>query len=198
MEERDPPTLSPFPAESTIKHMGTDPFKTEQSPWIIRFASLVPSSGTVLDVACGGGRHSRLFLDRGHAVTALDRDIAQARLAEGAERIEADLENGSPWPLAGRRFAAVVVTNYLWRPLFPHLLDSLDEGGVLLYETFAQGNEAFGRPRNPDHLLERGELLRLARGLTVVAFEDGIEEDRKVVQRLAALKGPGPAILPGA
>ena len=138
--------------------MATNPFKTVPSAWIERFAPLVRSGGAVLDLACGGGRHSRLFLDRGHPVTALDRDIAQAHLADGAEMIEADLENGSPWPLAGRRFAAVVVANYLWRPLFPQLLDSLDAGGVLLYETFALGNEAFGRPRNPDHLLERGEL----------------------------------------
>ncbi|CAA7617690.1 bifunctional 2-polyprenyl-6-hydroxyphenol methylase/3-demethylubiquinol 3-O-methyltransferase UbiG [Magnetospirillum sp. SS-4] len=175
--------------------MGTDPFKTEASPWIRRFAPLVRQGGAVLDVACGGGRHSRLFLDRGHPVTAVDRDIAQARLADGALRIEADLENGAPWPLAGRRFAGVVVTNYLWRPLFPHLLDSLEAGGALLYETFALGNESFGRPRNPDHLLGRGELLDLARGLTVVAFEDGIEDGRKVVQRLAAVNGAGPAAL---
>jgi SAM-dependent methyltransferase len=176
--------------------MGTDPFRTDFSPWILRHAPLVPEGGTVLDVACGGGRHSRLFLDRGHRVTAMDRDVAQARLAQGAELIPADLEDGSPWPLAKRTFTAVVVTNYLWRPLFPHLLAALEPGGVLLYETFAAGNEAFGRPANPDHLLERGELLELTRGLTVVAYQDGIEEGRKVVQRIAAVNGPGPASLP--
>lgn len=175
--------------------MGTDPFRTDYSPWILRHAPLVPAGGTVLDVACGGGRHSRLFLDRGHRVTAMDRDVAQARLAEGAELVRADLEDGSPWPLAGRSFAAVVVTNYLWRPLFSHLLAALDPGGVLLYETFAAGNEAFGRPANPDHLLRRGELLELARGLSVVAYQDGIEEGRKVVQRIAAVNGPGPGVL---
>ncbi|WP_217424110.1 bifunctional 2-polyprenyl-6-hydroxyphenol methylase/3-demethylubiquinol 3-O-methyltransferase UbiG [Magnetospirillum sp. UT-4] len=157
------------------------------SPWITRFAPLVRAGGAVLDLACGGGRHTLLFLDRGHPVTALDRDPGQAPAA--AERIAADLEDGSPWPLPGRRFAALVVTNYLWRPLFPHLLAALEEGGVLLYETFARGNEAFGRPRNPDHLLERGELLRLTAGLTVVAFEDGILDDRAVVQRLCAVRG---------
>ncbi|CAA7628031.1 SAM-dependent methyltransferase [Candidatus Terasakiella magnetica] len=172
--------------------MGTDPFKTHPSPWISRFAPLVRPGGAVLDVACGGGRHSRLFLDRGHPVTALDRDIAQARMADGAETLEADLENGAPWPLADRRFDAIVVTNYLWRPVFPHLLEALEPDGLLLVETFARGNEAFGRPRNPDHLLERGELLRLSHGLQVVAYEDGIEGGHKVVQRLCAANGQGP------
>ncbi|CUW40895.1 putative SAM-dependent methyltransferases [Magnetospirillum sp. XM-1] len=175
--------------------MGTDPFRVAPSPWIARFAALVPAGGTVLDLACGGGRHSRLFLDLGHKVTALDRDVAQARLAEGAELIAADLEDGSPWPLAGRSFDAVVVTNYLWRPLFPAILASLKPGGVLLYETFAAGNEKFGRPANPDHLLRRGELLDLARDLTVVAYEDGIEGGAKVVSRIAAINGPGPGTL---
>ena len=176
--------------------MGTDPFRVAPSPWIARFAALVPAGGSVLDLACGGGRHARLFLDRGHPVTALDRDVAQARLAEGAELIQADLEDGSPWPLAGRTFDAVVVTNYLWRPLFPALLAALKPGGVLLYETFALGNEKFGRPANPDHLLRRGELLDVTRGLTIIAYEDGIEGRAKVVQRLAAINGPGPAELP--
>lgn len=176
--------------------MGTDPFRVAPSPWIARFAALVPAGGGVLDLACGGGRHARLFLDRGHKVTALDRDIAQARLAEGAELVAADLEDGSAWPLMGRRFDAVVVTNYLWRPLFPSILAALNPGGVLLYETFAAGNEKFGRPANPDHLLRRGELLELARGLTVVAYEDGVEGGAKVVSRIAAINGPGPGPLP--
>ncbi|BAE50412.1 class I SAM-dependent methyltransferase [Paramagnetospirillum magneticum] len=176
--------------------MGTDPFRIAPSAWIARFAALVPEGGTVLDLACGGGRHARLFLDRGHNVTALDRDIAQARLAEGAELIAADLEDGSPWPLGDRAFDAVVVTNYLWRPIFPAILAALKPGGVLLYETFAAGNEKFGRPANPDHLLRRGELLELARGLTVVAYEDGAMDHAKVVQRIAAVNGPGPAVLP--
>ena len=175
--------------------MATDPFKTDPSAWVRRFAPLVRSGGAVLDLACGGGRHSRLFLDHGHPVTAIDRDISQARMAEGAELIAADLEDGSPWPLDGRRFAAVVITNYLWRPLFPTLLASLEPDGMLLYETFALGNEAFGRPHNPDHLLARGELLRLAEGLTVIAYQDGIEDGHKVVQRICAINGPGPVAL---
>jgi SAM-dependent methyltransferase len=169
---------------------------TAASPWVARFAPLVPPGGGVLDVACGGGRHCRLFLERGHPVTGIDRDAAHTD-APGAELIAADLEDGSPWPLAGRRFDAVVVTNYLWRPLFPALLAALNDGGVLICETFALGNEVFGRPRNPDHLLARGELLRLADGLTVVAFEDGILDGRAVVQRLCAVKGAGPFPLGG-
>jgi Methyltransferase domain. len=176
--------------------MGADPSNASASPWVARFAPLVRPGGAVLDVACGGGRHCRLFLDRGHAVTGLDKDVAQARFAAGAELVAADLENGSPWPLPGRRFDGIVVTNYLWRPLFPSLPEALAPGGVLIYETFAQGNEAFGRPRNPDHLLKRGELLALAAGLTVVAFEDGTVEGVAVVQRLCAVKGEGPFPLP--
>lgn len=168
----------------------------QASPWVTRFAPLVRAGGSVLDVACGGGRHCRAFLARGHAVvTGVDRDIA-ATSAAGADLIAADLEDGSPWPLPGRRFDAVVVTNYLWRPLFPALRDALAEGGVLIYETFALGNEAYGRPRNPDHLLRRGELLALAEGLTVVAFEDGILTGRGVIQRICAVNGPGPYDLP--
>ncbi|MBC7908653.1 MAG: class I SAM-dependent methyltransferase [Rhodospirillaceae bacterium] len=165
------------------------------SPWVARFTPLVSPGGAVLDVACGGGRHSRLFLARGHAVTAIDRDITHTD-TPGAELIAADLEDGSPWPLPGRSFAALVVTNYLWRPLFPALLAALAPDGVLIYETFAQGNERFGSPRNPDFLLARGELLRIAAGLTVVAYEDGVVEDRAVVQRLCAVRGEGPVRLP--
>lgn len=176
--------------------MGTDPFNPQPSRWIARFAPLVRPGGAVLDVACGGGRHCRLLLDRGHAVTGLDKDVGQSRFAEGAELIAADLEDGSPWPLPGRSFAAIMVANYLWRPLFPSLLAALEPGGVLLYETFALGNERFGRPRNPAHLLARGELLRLAAGLTVVAYEDGIVDDQAVMQRICAVKGEGPVSLP--
>ncbi|MGE5504677.1 MAG: class I SAM-dependent methyltransferase [Actinomycetota bacterium] len=176
--------------------MATDATNPTPSPWVVRFAPLVRAGGPVLDLACGGGRHCRLFLDRGHPVTGVDRDVAQAAHAQGAELLAADLE-GAPWPLPGRSFAAVVVTNYLWRPLFPALVAALEDEGVLIYETFARGNEAFGRPRNPDHLLDRAELLGLAAGLTPVAFEDGVLAGRAVVQRLCAVKGPGPYSLGG-
>lgn len=166
------------------------------SAWVSRFAPLVRAGGPVLDLACGGGRHSRLFLDRGHPVTALDKDVAQAALAVGAELVAADLEDGSAWPLPGRQFAGLVVTNYLWRPLFPALLAALAPDGVLVYETFAKGNEEFGRPRNPDHLLDRGELPRVCAGLNMVAYEDGIVEGRAVVQRICAIRGAGPYPLP--
>ena len=146
----------------------------EPSPWVLRFAGRVPEGGPVLDLACGGGRHSRLFLARRHAVTAIDRDIsgiADLSGTPGLEALEADLENGSPFPLAGRRFAGVIVTNYLYRPLLPALVAAVAPGGVLIYETFARGNERFGRPRNPDHLTRPGELLEAARGkLRVVAY----------------------------
>lgn len=164
------------------------------SDWVVRFTPLLRAGGPVLDLACGGGRHTRLFLERGHPVTAVDRDTAATR-APGAEVVTADLE-GCTWPLPGRLFAGVVVTNYLWRPLFPALLAALEPKGMLIYETFAKGNEAFGRPRNPDHLLDRGELLRVTAGLTVVAYEDGIRDGRAVVQRVCAVRGEGPFTLP--
>jgi SAM-dependent methyltransferase len=161
------------------------------SPWIERWAHLVPAGGTVLDVACGYGRHSRFLARRGLRVTAVDRDAeAVASIGGVADAIAADIENGA-WPFAGRTFDAVVVTNYLWRPLMPSILEAVAPGGVLLYETFAAGNEAFGKPSRPDFLLQPGELLRLCAGFDVVAYEHGRQEQpTRVVQRIAALR-PG-------
>ena len=158
------------------------------STWVLRWASLV-GHGPLLDVACGGGRHARLFADRGIEVVAVDRED---RVFPGNIRfIRADLEDGSPWPFAGQRFAAIVVTNYLHRPLFPRLLESLGEGGVLIYETFMIGNEKFGRPSNPEFLLRPGELLEAFAGLAVAGFEQGRVERPKeaMIQRLCALRG---------
>ncbi len=168
------------------------------SPWVLRFAGRVPEAGPVLDLACGMGRHTRLFLARGHPVTAIDRDLSGIADLTGAPRLEGpgletlevDLEDGSPFPLAGRRFAGVVVTNYLYPPLFPALVAALAPGGVLIYETFARGNENFGRPRNPDHLAKPGELLEAVRGkLRVLAYEDLIDQAPKPAarQRLCAV-----------
>ena len=166
------------------------------SAWVVRFAPLVAAGARVLDLACGYGRHARFFAARGNHVLAVDRDAAALAALAGEERIATralDLEAGH-WPLHGERFDAIVVANYLHRPLFPYLLAALADDGVLIYETFARGNEAYGRPANPDFLLERDELLRLAAGgLTVVAFEQGClcpPEPGAVVQRLAAV-GPG-------
>jgi len=172
------------------------------SPWITRFAALIPATARVLDLACGGGRHALWLARRGHPVVAVDRDgEALAALAEvpGVETLQADLEgegagSPAPWPLAGRSFAAIVVTNYLHRPLLPQLAASLAPGGVLLYETFMAGNERFGKPSRPDFLLQPGELLEFARaqGLTVLAYEAGEVSQPKpaMVQRLVAWK-PG-------
>ena len=164
------------------------------SAWVRRFAGLLPPQARILDVACGGGRHSRWLIDQGHQVTAVDRDTSFVLdLADTAEIVTADLENGAPWPFTGRAFDGIVVTNYLYRPLFPYLLGALADGGVLIYETFARGNEAFGKPRNPDHLLRDGELLDAFAGvLQVVAYEHGVAErcgEPKVIERIACLKG---------
>jgi SAM-dependent methyltransferase len=170
---------------------------TPPSAWIARHAHLVPAAGPVLDLAAGGGRHSRYFKGLGHAVTAVDRDVSGlADLAGDAqiEIIEADLEGGAPWPLGERRFAGIVVTNYLHRPLFPAIAAALLPGGVLLYETFGLGNEKFGRPSNPDFLLKPGELLAFAEaeGLVVRAYHCGeVTEPRPaVLQRFVAAR-PG-------
>jgi SAM-dependent methyltransferase len=156
------------------------------SDWVARYARLVPPGGRVLDVAAGGGRHTRLFLGLGHPVTAVDRTLAGLAADSGLERVQADLESAS-WPLPGLRFAGIVVTNYLHRPLLPILAASLTENGVLIYETFALGNEAFGRPSNPDFLLKPNELIEaFAPTLTIVAYEHGVVETpkRAMVQRV--------------
>ena len=162
------------------------------SPWVQRWTPLIPAGSRVLDVACGSGRHVRWFAGRGCRVTAVDLDAeALHPLATIAETIVADLEN-KPWPLPGRRFDAVVVTNYLWRPLWAHLLESLDNGAVLLYETFCRGQETVGKPTNPSFLLEPGELLQVASGLHIVSYEDGfVDAPDRFVQRIAAVREPG-------
>jgi SAM-dependent methyltransferase len=155
----------------------------------VQWAGLIAPGAAVLDVAAGGGRHSRFFADRGHKVTALDRDTSRLNAQSGIEIVQADLEDGSPWPLPGRTFGAVSVTNYLHRPLFPTLLEALAPGGVLLYETFMEGNERFGEPSRPAFLLKDGELLELVRGrLSVTAYEARMISEPKMamVQRIAA------------
>lgn len=147
----------------------------------------------MLDLAAGAGRHVRLLLDRGFAVRAVDRDVAALRAlaGPGCKVVELDLETGAPWPLGGG-YDGIVVTSYLHRPLFPAIADALAPNGILLYETFARGNERLGRPSNPDFLLEPGELLRAFSMLTLIAFEQGevSAPHPSVIQRIAATKGP--------
>ena len=174
------------------------------SDWIRRWSHLLPARSSVLDVACGRGRHVRWLHGLGHAVTGVDRSAeALEELAPltspasgagspaGAPAVEtvcADIESG-PWPFTGREFGAVVVTHYLWRPLLPTLVASVAPGGVLLYETFAAGNETVGRPSRPDFLLAPGELLAVCQGLRIVAFEDGwLPAPERFVQRIAAVR----------
>ncbi|HEY9024031.1 MAG TPA: class I SAM-dependent methyltransferase [Burkholderiaceae bacterium] len=178
------------------------------SDWIVRWAPLLPAAAQVLDVACGHGRHTRWLAAAGHRVTAVDRDpTLLAPLAGLAETLQADLE-AAPWPLPGRRFDAVVVTNYLWRPLFPVLQASVAPGGLLIYETFAQAHAAFGRPRRPEFLLRPGELIDILRDGSgtaaqaastsgewqVIAYEEGRlpacgESTEREVQRIVARRG---------
>nr|WP_315488939.1 class I SAM-dependent methyltransferase [uncultured Rhodoferax sp.] len=171
------------------------------SEWIVRWSHLLAPGTTVLDVACGSGRHLAWFAERGHAVTGVDRDIALARQHQpDAELVCADIEAGA-WPLMRegrqRTFGAVMVTNYLWRPLLETIARSVAPGGVLLYETFATGNEAYGRPSRPDFLLQPGELLRTCADMNVVAYEQGyLPDPPRLVQRIAATRptsgGVGP------
>jgi SAM-dependent methyltransferase len=165
-----------------------DPHATDiPSPWVVRWSPLI-ERGPVLDVATGTGRHAILFAERGFDVFAVDREEQNIL---GVHFVRADLENGSPWPFADRRFAGIVVTNYLYRPLLKTLMESLDEGGVLIYETFMVGNERYGKPSNPNFLLRPGELLQAFAALTVVAFEQGTVSRPKnaVIQRICVIRG---------
>lgn len=162
------------------------------SPWVQRWAhALIRPGGSVLDLACGSGRHLRWLAQAGWQVTGVDRDEAALAALQGlGEIVVADLENG-PWPFEGRRFDAVLVTNYLWRPLVPRILESLADHGVWIHETFATGQETVGRPSRPEFLLDHGELLRLAQGLRVVGYEDGfLDGPPRFVQRIAAVRLP--------
>jgi SAM-dependent methyltransferase len=163
----------------------------EPSEWVQRWSHLVAPGGTVLDVACGSGRHMRWFAERGHTVKGIDRDpLALSQAAEHGEAITADIENG-PWPMGERQFDAVVVTNYLWRPLWPQLLASVKPGGVLIYETFAHGQASVGRPSRPEFLLQPGELLRVCAEWHTVAYEHGVlSEPTRFVQRIVAMPSP--------
>ena len=156
----------------------------EASPWVMRWAPLV-TVGPVLDVASGSGRHATYFASKGLDVVAVDRD---RQAIPGVRFVQADLEDGSPWPFAGHRFGGIVVTNYLHRPLLPLLAQALAEDGVLLYETFMVGNERYGKPSNPNFLLRPGELLQAFGALTVVAFEQGTAR-RAVIQRICVVRG---------
>jgi SAM-dependent methyltransferase len=161
----------------------------------MRFVRALPAGAAVLDVAAGSGRHARAMANLGLKVTAIDRDEPAMRaLAPMARTIVADIESG-PWPLADEEtFTAIVVTNYLHRPLLPRLVQALSPGGLLVYETFALGNESYGKPSNPDFLLQPDELFKFAAstGLSVLAFEQGFTQAPRpaVVQRLAAAKPP--------
>ena len=164
-------------------------FELPPSAWVQRFAAFIRPGGAVLDVACGSGRHARWLARLGFEVDAVDRAPELFASPPGGVRLlGADIEGG-PWPYAGRRFDAIVVTHYLHRPLLPVLVDSLEPGGILVYETFARGNERFGQPSNPDYLLAPGELLEAVRGrLRVLAFEDLVVDEPRpaALQRLCA------------
>ncbi|AMM23292.1 class I SAM-dependent methyltransferase [Variovorax sp. PAMC 28711] len=177
--------------------MSTDHGVAAPSRWIVRWSHLVPSAGRVLDVACGSGRHARWFVERNHPVTGVDRSQAAinaiAALGPAVRPVHADIEGG-PWPLAGETFDAVIVTNYLWRPRLAAIVGAVAPGGVLLYETFAAGNETVGKPSRPDFLLQPGELLTACAGLRVVAYENGfMAAPERFVQRIAAVR---PAVDP--
>jgi SAM-dependent methyltransferase len=159
------------------------------SNWVARWSHLLPAGCHVLDLACGHGRHMRHFAALGHSVTGVDRNPdAIAAVSPLGDAICADIENG-PWPLQGCTFGGVVVTNYLWRPLWPNILASLAPNGVLIYETFSNGNETVGKPSRPDFLLQQGELLNVCKDLRIVAFQEVfIAEPDRFVQRIVAVR----------
>lgn len=177
----------PPPPQAPVAHAGDAP-----SVWVLRFMPLIKHGGSVLDLAAGHGRHARILARAGLMVEAVDRHPAALEVLRGIDGVHAhaaDLESGN-WPYASRRFDAVLVTNYLWRPLFPALVGALAAGGVLIYETFGIGNERFGKPSNPEFLLRPGELLEVARqsGLGVLAFESGLVSHPRaaIVERICA------------
>lgn len=185
-------------------HSHTQTWLSEPSPWVLRFAPLVKDGGSVLDVACGSGRHCRYFLEQAHKVVALDRSInaiSDLITNPACEIVCTDLETKNVvfselGKLAGREFDGIIVVNYLYRPLLNYLLDALAPDGVLIYETFARGNEQFGPPRNPEHLLESAELLDVVQNkLNVIAYEHGIDTKGRrpaVIQRICATKTSTP------
>lgn len=183
------------PAASHANNTGLEQMLAAPSPWVVRWSGLADAQASVLDVACGSGRHVRWFLERGHRVTGVDRDTASAQGAvPDADLVQADIEN-APWPLVDpatstvREFGVVVVTNYLWRPLFPVLLSSVASGGVLIYETFSAGQETVGRPSRADFLLQPGELLQVCSDFLIVAYEEGVlTGPERYVQRIAAIR----------
>lgn len=165
------------------------------SPWVQRHGSLIPYSAPILDIAAGSGRHTEYLLDKGHVVISVDKDVSHLTQIENPRLsvTQLDLEVSQSWPFKSGAFAGVVVTNYLHRPLFPHIIKALAVGGFLIYETFARGNEEFGKPTNPDYLLEPGELIQVTLGcLHIVAYEDlTVEEPNPArIQRICAFKGP--------
>lgn len=159
------------------------------STWLQRWAHLIAPQSRVLDVACGAGRHMRFLAARGHTARGVDRNPEAVSLAQAYGEVDcADIENG-PWPFSGQTFDCVVVTNYLWRSLLPVILHSVAPGGVLIYETFAAGNETVGKPSRPDFLLQPGELLRITQDMHVVAYEEGFEASPdRFVQRIVAVR----------
>jgi SAM-dependent methyltransferase len=160
------------------------------SSWLLHWPQAMQAGASALDLACGSGRHVRYLAGLGMRVTGVDRDAAVLQpLADIAETLVADIEAG-PWPLAERRFDLVLVTNYLWRPLFPRIVDAVAPGGWLIYETFTQGQQSVGRPTNPEFLLQPGELLQACAGLRIVAYEDGFLDgvNPRYVQRVAAVR----------
>ena len=168
------------------------PISSTASAWVRRWVARRAPGSSVLDLACGEGRHARLLADMGHRVTGVDRDAQALQSLQGVAGIDelllADIEAG-PWPLAARQFDCVLVTNYLWRALLPTIVAAVAPGGLLIYETFAQGNQAFGKPSNPDFLLRPRELLEAVTGLRVLAYEEGLlPSPDRIVQRIAAVR----------
>lgn len=166
------------------------PIVSAPSEWVVRCAPLIRGGGRVLDVACGTGRHTRFLIQAGFQVEAVDRDVSALGFLPGVVTCQTDLEC-EPWPYSVGKFDGIVVTNYLHRPLFSHIFEALAVGGVLIYETFAEGNQLLGRPRNPDYLLKSGELLEQVKGrLEVNAYEElcVVGNERAVVQRICAVR----------
>ena len=165
----------------------------EPNKWVECYSSLIPFGKGVLDLACGSGRHTGMLLNNGYQVTAVDIDTTLVKQNFSNKKlniVKCDLETLSSWPFGKNSFLGIIVVNYLHRPLYSRIMESLEEGGVLIYQTFADGNSRYGKPKNPDYLLKRGELKTVFGGMRIISYQHGYLSypSQSVVQRICCIK----------
>ena len=172
---------------------GLNSMNKKPNKWVECYSSLIPSGGSVLDLACGSGRHTGMLLNKGYQVTAVDIDttlIKQNFSNKNLNIVKCDLESLSFWPFEKNSFLGIIVVNYLHRPLFSKIIESLREEGVLVYQTFADGHSRYGKPKNPDYLLKRGELKTVFDSMKIISYQHGYLSypSQSIIQRICCVK----------